>query len=207
MSKNIDAYRLSTFLYNKDIHSPVPKFYLGPIWDYNFSFGLADYKEGYQTEGYVYNADLFVPFWWKTLLADSLFSATLKKRYYELRKNTISNKSINNTIDSLYKICEIDAENNFKKWPVLNSPELWPNYYLGKTYLNEINYLKDWINKRLSFLDADILGKEEKGVLYYEVIIRNDPEWIEKIRIKAQKNNLSIDKTSEIDVKHMANRK
>lgn len=206
-TKNIDGYRLSTFLYNKDINSNMPKFYLGPIWDYNFSLGLANYHEGYKPEGYIYNADIYVPFWWKTLLNDSLFSNQLENRYYELRKKTLSNKNIYNTIDSLYNICKNDAENNFKKWSVLDSPGLWPNYYLGKTYLDEINYLKNWIKKRLTFLDNDILGKKKNRVNYFEISIRNDEKWMKNIKNKAKNNNVTTEKMIIIDAKFMANQK
>ncbi|MDG1477840.1 MAG: CotH kinase family protein, partial [Vicingaceae bacterium] len=34
LTRNTDGYCLSTFLYNKDINNPIPKFYIGPIWDY-----------------------------------------------------------------------------------------------------------------------------------------------------------------------------
>ncbi|PJB15093.1 MAG: hypothetical protein CO118_05205 [Flavobacteriales bacterium CG_4_9_14_3_um_filter_32_8] len=159
-TKNIDGYRLSTFMYNKDINSDIPKFYNGPIWDYNFSFGLADYHEGYNPEGYVYNEDKYVPFWWKILLSDKTFSTHLKKRYQELRKTTLSEPTIFKTIDSLSTIFEDSKAINFKKWSVLEATELWPNYYLGKTHEDEINYLKSWITKRLAFLDKDILGKK-----------------------------------------------
>ena len=59
-TKNIDGYCLSTFLYNKDISAKSPKFYLGPIWDYNFSLGLTDYREGYSPEGYVYKSNKYI---------------------------------------------------------------------------------------------------------------------------------------------------
>jgi len=163
-AKNIDGYRLSTFMYNKDINSDVPKFYTAPIWDYNFSFGLANYHEGFNPEGYVYNADKYVPFWWRILLKDEIFMSALKNRYSELRRTVLSNNNINTTIDSLVAICEPSSKNNFKKWSVLNATEFWPNYYMGKTHEDEINYLKSWITKRLVFLDKDLLGKKENDV-------------------------------------------
>jgi len=156
-TKNIDAYRLSTFLYNKDINSSIPKFYIDPIWDYNFSFGLTDYNEGYKPEGFVYTSTKFIPFWWEKLMKDSTFKHTLKTRYTELRKTVLSTQNINQQIDSLYQITSPAAKYNFKKWPVLNSTDFWPNYYNGETYEDEINYIKQWSEKRLVFLDSEIL--------------------------------------------------
>ncbi|MDF1671987.1 MAG: CotH kinase family protein [Vicingaceae bacterium] len=159
VSRNIDGYRLSTFMYNPDINAETPKFYIGPIWDYNFSFGLANYHDGYKTEGYVYILDKFVPFYWHTLLKDSTFNNTLKKRYSALRKTSLSDKNIINTIDELNNLCEPSLANNFAKWTVLESEDFWPNYFLGKTHKDEIDYLKNWIKKRLQFLDDELLVK------------------------------------------------
>ncbi|PCI98986.1 MAG: hypothetical protein COB15_04805 [Flavobacteriales bacterium] len=202
-TKNIDGYCLSTFLYNKEISSPTPKYYLGPIWDYNFSLGLTDYREGFNPEGYVYNSTKYIPFWWKTLLKDETYNNALKKRYFELRKGVLSNRNIENSIDSLHTILKNANVLNFKKWPVLNSPDFWPNYFLGKTYLDEIAYLKSWINKRLNFLDNDILAKEKKGLKYYEISIRNNKKWMREIKIKAKKREISVDEMIKIDAKYM----
>lgn len=157
VSRNIDGYRLSTFMYNPEINAEKPKFYIGPIWDYNFSFGLANYHDGYKAEGFVYNVDKFVPFYWHTLLKDSTFSSKLKQRYSALRKTSLSDKNIYNTIDELNSLCEPSTANNFAKWTVLESEDFWPNHYLGKTHKDEINYLKNWIKNRLAFLDEEFL--------------------------------------------------
>lgn len=158
--RNIDGYRLSTFIYNPDITAKKPKFYIGPIWDYNFSFGLANYHDGYKTEGFVYNVDKFVPFYWHTLLKDSTFNAKLKERYSALRKTSLSNKNIFKTIDQLTNKLENSVPNNFVKWDVLGAEEFWPNHYLGKTHKDEIDYLKNWTEKRLKFIDKGFLQKK-----------------------------------------------
>lgn len=159
-TKNIDAYRLSTFIYNPDITAYPPKFYIDPIWDYNFAYGLTNYNNGFSPEGYVYTSTNYVPFWWKKLIADPIFKQQLTNRYQNLRKTALSNNTLNQTIDSIYQLCKTPAENNFKKWTVLNATDFWPNYYLGKTHQDEINYLKNWIEKRLVFLDEEILNKK-----------------------------------------------
>ncbi|MDQ3535806.1 MAG: CotH kinase family protein, partial [Bacteroidota bacterium] len=45
ISKNIDGYRLSTFMH-KDKNG---KLIMGPVWDFNLAFGNADYCEGEKT--------------------------------------------------------------------------------------------------------------------------------------------------------------
>ena len=50
ISKNIDGYRLSTFMYKEK----GGKLTLGPIWDFNLAFGNANYCEGQKPQGWVY---------------------------------------------------------------------------------------------------------------------------------------------------------
>lgn len=157
-TKNDDAYRMSTYFYNKDISSKNPKFFMGPVWDFNFAYGLT--HVGSNPEGFVYNSSKHIPFWWKTLVNNPMFYKKLQSRYTALRKTTLSTQSINNTIDSLKQICKSPSERNFKKWNVLGSDDVWPNYYIGKTYEEEIDYLKLWINNRLIFLDGKLMIEE-----------------------------------------------
>ncbi|HJM94959.1 MAG TPA: CotH kinase family protein, partial [Candidatus Marinimicrobia bacterium] len=50
ISKNVDAYRLSAFMY-KDKDSDDDRLIMGPIWDYNLAFGNADYYGGWDPTG------------------------------------------------------------------------------------------------------------------------------------------------------------
>ena len=156
LTKNTDGYCLSTFLYNKNINNANPKFYIGPIWDYNLTFGLADYRDSFNPEGFVYNSSKYIPFWWKKLLENETFKTALTSRFNELRTTTLSNTNIKNTIDSLALICEKPAELNFTKWNILGGAAPWPNYYTGNTYNDEIDYIKNWTKDRLVFLDEQL---------------------------------------------------
>jgi spore coat protein CotH len=51
VTKNVDAYRLSTFLH-KQRDSDGGKLVMGPIWDYNLGFGNADYCTQGNPEGF-----------------------------------------------------------------------------------------------------------------------------------------------------------
>ncbi|MCK9212474.1 MAG: T9SS type A sorting domain-containing protein, partial [Ignavibacteriaceae bacterium] len=52
---------------------------------------------------------------------------------------------------------------NYQRWPILGT-YVWPNYYVGKTYDDEMNYFKNWIIERFSWMDTELLrivGLEE----------------------------------------------
>ncbi len=165
LTRNVDGYRLSTFLY-KDKDSKDEKLYLGPIWDFNLAFGNANYCDGGKTSGWAWDFNeicsgdtWMVPFWWKRLLRDQAYVVQFQHRWSELREGLYSNETILNYIDSLETILEHPQQRNFSKWPIL-SEWIWPNNYVGNTYSNELNYLKNWISDRLSWLDVHIAGLE-----------------------------------------------
>ncbi len=162
LSNNVDGYRLSTFMY-KDKND---KLKLGPIWDFNLAFGNADYCSGGETNVWAYKfnercpEDFWqVPFWWSRLLQDPEFVSQLKDRWNTLRSGVLSNGSIDSKVDdyvaTLNKAGSI--ESNFDTWNVLGV-YVWPNKFIGSSHEDEIGYLKNWTNDRLSWLDGAING-------------------------------------------------
>lgn len=159
-SNNVDGYRLSTYL-QKDKNQ---KLKMGPIWDFNLGFGNANYCDGSSTNVWAYkfnercsNDFWQVPFWWHRFLQDPAYVAQLKDRWLVLRGNILSESSILGKIDTYYDTLENagSIEQNFNKWNVLGT-YVWPNSYVGNTYNEEIDYLKNWIEDRLVWMDAEI---------------------------------------------------
>ena len=126
---------------------------MGPIWDFNFSFGLTDYLDGYKTSGFVYKSKEEAPFWWEKLTKNSFFKSALKKRWRQLRSSTLSDEVVLEMVDTFAVELEIAQENNFDKWSLLGQKEVWPNYYIGNSHREEVEYLKIWISKRAKWLD------------------------------------------------------
>ena len=158
ISKNVDGYRLSTFL-NKDKNG---KLNAGPIWDYNLAFGNADYYEGWITYGLMVYQDLGsdywqIPFWWKELVSDSEFADPMRCRWDDLKENYLSSDNVMGIIDSLRNNLGEAVNRNFHRWPILTQ-YVWPNYYVGNTYSNEIDWMKNWINNRLERVDFELPG-------------------------------------------------
>ena len=160
ISKNPDGYRLSTFMH-KDKGE---KLKMGPIWDFNLAFGNVNYCTGSSPEGWIYRFNdvcpddtWLVPFWWGRFMEDPAFVSALKERWNNLRTNFFTNSEILQRITSLEENLKISnaAKNNFSKWLVLGE-YVWPNDYIGNSYDDEINYLKDWIVNRLEWLDTEI---------------------------------------------------
>lgn len=162
-TRNVDGYRLSTYLY-KDKESLGGKIKMGPAWDFNIAFGNADYLNGWKTDGFVYKAmendggknDYWqVPFWWNKLMQDASFRKALATRWKEVRSTFLNTNSINATIDSAQVALKDPLTRNFQKFPLMGK-KIWPNYYVGATLNDEVSWLKNWIQGRLVWLDAQM---------------------------------------------------
>jgi hypothetical protein len=62
---------------------------------------------------------------------------------------------LDNTIGSLGE----SIDRNFTRWPILGK-YVWPNYFIGETYEEEVDYLKGWITERMNWIDANIMVAE-----------------------------------------------
>jgi hypothetical protein len=162
ISKNIDAYRLSTYMH-KQKDSDGGKLVMGPLWDYNFSFGNVRFCgiEG-DPASFAMNFNQrcpgdswLVPFWWERLLEDSAYSDSLAVRWAELRTNQLSTARLVARVDSVATLLDEAQARNFARWPILGE-HVWPNDFVGETYQEELDYLKDWTTQRLTWLDANL---------------------------------------------------
>ena len=163
LSKNIDGYRLSTYFY-KQKDSNGGKIVMGPWWDYNLSLGNVDYCEGANTEGFEVDTDCgnANPFWWERMLEDTAYRDMTRCLWEDYRSAAWSNESIHNTIDSLAALLQEANVRDFARWPRLGE-YVWPNAFVGQTYQEELEYMRDWIDDRLEWLDTNILGECTPG--------------------------------------------
>ena len=164
VSRNVDGYRLSTFLY-KNRRSEGGKLVIGPAWDYNIAWWNANYCSGNLSTGWAYNFNTVcgtdpnqVPFWWARLLQDPAFTAALKCRWTDLRKTTLHTDSLNLYIDANAARLNEAQGRHFAAWPILGV-YTWPNPTpIPATYPAEIAALKNWLRLRLIWLDANMPG-------------------------------------------------
>jgi len=143
--RSLDAFFVSTFWHT----DKTGKLVLGPLWDCNITLGNANYHNCWQTEGtYVFNK------WWaKLLMRNSNYKTNLCNRWKFLRKNCLSDSSVLAKIDSLAGIIEPALYRNFERWDILDK-YVWPNYFVGHSYSEELYYMKSWMLNRLHWMDC-----------------------------------------------------
>jgi hypothetical protein len=164
LSKNVDGYRISTFLHKKRL-SEGGKIHAGPLWDFNLGWGNANYCQGGQTSGWEIdfnsvcpgNGANMNPFWLNRMIQDPVFANNLKCRWVDLRTSILSDEKLTNYIDSLGSILAVPADRNYNRWPILGV-YVWPNNYVGNTFQEELTYMKNWVLARTAWMDANMFG-------------------------------------------------
>lgn len=159
LSANPDAYRLSTYLHKYQNS----KLAMGPVWDFNIAFGN-DSRSATDEWIYEFNDrnpnDLWlVHFWWEKLLEDPSFRSAVKTRWTALRSSQLSQPSIETKIDNWITYLDSNGaiNRNFAQWGVFGIA-LPFNSFVGNSYEEEVNYVKDWIQQRTIWMDSQIRG-------------------------------------------------
>jgi CotH kinase protein len=161
LAKNVDGFRISTFLHkDKDKLDRLSPIKAGPVWDFNFGFGNADYYEasvasGWQSEYMLPNDYWSNPFWWKRLKKDPEYFNLMVDSWKGYRTSILSDIRVEELIDSLTTLLADAQQRNFEAFPVLDK-YVWANNYVGGSYENEIAYLKNWIYERMDWMDLHL---------------------------------------------------
>lgn len=153
LSKNIDGYRLSTYFFKKK-DSNGGKIVMGPWWDYNLALGNADYCEAAISEGFVADTDCGTnsPMWFERLRADPSYEELLRSTWKAYRSDVWSNSSIDLMIDSLATLLSEPQKRDDARWPRMGQ-YVWPNPFVGEDFEEEVQFLRDWLDSRLIWLD------------------------------------------------------
>lgn len=121
LSKNVDGYRLSTFLH-KDRITSGGQLKIGPVWDYNLAFNNANFCNGNLTTGWAYRFNPFcsgdtwqVPFWWDKLVTDSCFKNKLYCKYTQMRNSYLDTVNFFKVIDSIATYVYVAKDRQFKR--------------------------------------------------------------------------------------------
>jgi hypothetical protein len=177
-AKQIDGYRLSNFI-SKDRNG---KLRMEPIWDWNLSFGNADYLDGANTSGWYYrligdNDHI----WLRRLITgttsptsttgDPDFNQKIADRWSVLSANILSSSNLLARIDELAAYLDEAQKRDFARWPRLGT-YVWPNpplYSTPTTYAGIIASMKGWVQGRYNwintqFLKTPVFSHYESGV-------------------------------------------
>ena len=160
---NIDGFRLSAYLY-KTADENGGLLAAGPAWDFNLGFGNADYCDAWYTSGFtidVVGGSCWIqdqyPFWWNRLRATESWEIATRCRWEALRSSVLSDGQISLLIAGYVGTLAVIEARDQAKWGTLGV-YIWPNYFIGDTWQEELDYLEEWLLERSQWLDATLPG-------------------------------------------------
>ncbi|MFQ3190396.1 MAG: spore coat protein CotH [Paraglaciecola sp.] len=142
ITKNVDSRIYSSIYFNL---VPGEKIKMGPLWDFDLSFGNVDYADSRYSDGFWVKDNP----WIARLFTDSIFIDKVKTRfaYFKNNQNVIMNK-----IDTYADKLNLAQQENDAKWQTLGK-YVWPNPLVFDTYSEEVAHLKSWYSRRMTWLD------------------------------------------------------
>lgn len=168
VSRNVDAYKKSRFLF-KDRDKNGGLLNSGPVWDFDWAW--KDLRDGCtyfnSTDGsnWAYKINECNPWpmppgWIIKLMEDTNFVNQVYTRYCNLRKTILSEEYLYHYIDSIHTLIDEAQARHYTRWPILGravgAPE---NATQPDTYEGEIEKFKSWIDRRITWLDANMPGR------------------------------------------------
>ncbi len=154
VTKNVDAFRFSTF-YHKDRGGRIQ---MGPLWDWNLSLGNCNGKQGWLPEWWLWpqlNDREYC--WFRRLFEDPDFAQLYVDRWTELRGSVFATTNFLARVDEIAAQLREPQQRNFQRWPILGM-NVNPNYFVGETYADEVNWMKGWISNRVAWIDRQFVA-------------------------------------------------
>ena len=122
---------------------------LGPVWDFDLSLG------GHNSTPINITQNWFLKdsYWNEYIFSDSTM-ALARTQYW--KENRYAFKSVADVADSIQKLLNLAAINNFKRWPILQSTKYSCHLHSYDTYKDAVDDLKLWLQERLSWIDTHL---------------------------------------------------
>lgn len=146
IGKTQDAKFYSSIYFS---YIPGGKIKMGPIWDFDLSFGNVDYDDPQYVEGFWVKENP----WIKRLFEDSAFEQRAREKftaqYYDKRSEILDK------IDCHASYINTAQKVNYDIWETLGV-KVWPNPVWYDTYQEEVDHLKNWVSNRINWLNDNL---------------------------------------------------
>ncbi|MEM7230945.1 MAG: CotH kinase family protein [Planctomycetota bacterium] len=154
LCKNIDGYRLSTYMHKKR----EGKLFMGPVWDYNLSLGNANYLNGAVPTGWYYPQVGAGDYpWYARLHQDPGYLARYRERWKAHRAAGIATSRLMEQIALKSDLISEAAQRNFARWNIMGR-YIWPNEYIADSWEEEVEWMRDtWLTRRLTWMDDQFI--------------------------------------------------
>jgi subtilisin-like proprotein convertase family protein len=201
LSKNVDGYKLSTYLY-KDNITQGGKLFIGPVWDYDIAFHNCNYGLSFDPSGWAYQLqvdDYPSPTWWVKLMQDPTFTNKLHCRWNDVRQNILTVQNLDSYIDATANTLAEARSRNYRQWPTLGA-YIFPNPQdqNGANYSTEITDLKTWLANRIAWMDANITGNCLIGLK--EEVVDNELKIFPNPMVQSTTFSFKLNETADVSL-------
>ncbi len=163
LSLNPDAYFKSIYL-QKWPRAMGDKIAIGPVWDFDLAFGVAEFRDARNIESWAHTMNRFggervahdpsrkapyVPEYWERLWTDPSFQQMLKCRWQQLRRGPLHLPTVHGMIDGWVGQLETVLARDASRWP-----DLPKNAYTGGA-----GSLKTFLERRMAWMDTNLPGR------------------------------------------------
>ncbi len=164
LARNNDGSKKSRFFY-KNRNSVDSTLHAGPVWDFDWAWkDILECATFAATDGsgwsYRINEcapDIYSPDLYPRMLKDTEFAIQICERYANLRQGIFSQEYLFNYIDSIAQLVQTAQVRHYQRWQILGYGNWTPEAGVyPTTYQGEVNKLKAWVERRLTWLDANI---------------------------------------------------
>ncbi len=147
IGKSVDAYGYASVFFS---YVPGEKIKMGPIWDFDLSYGNADYSApAFYVEGNHINQHP----WFERLLEDNFFRQKVIERYthyYDKRDEFLA------LIDKFSDQINRSQVLNYELYQNLGE-EMWNNgSAVFQTHAEEVEYLKNWLFEHINWMNGNL---------------------------------------------------
>jgi hypothetical protein len=92
---------------------------------------------------------------------DAGFLARARERWLEFRNDALNTDSLAAFIDATVDTLDEAQARNYRLYPILES-QVWPNYYVWPTFEEEVEFLKEWVQNRIAWIDEAMESPEKR---------------------------------------------
>jgi hypothetical protein len=150
ISKNVDVGWSSVFMIKRQ-NGPIE---YGPLWDFDFAYGNADYID-YGPENW-YGMRTWKNRMFILMMQIPEIRTQFKERFHMFYEDILPD--VIALIETLGTSLNESAERNFTRWPILTS-YIWPNPWQmvnRTTYSEQVSYVRGYVMDRTSWMRIEM---------------------------------------------------
>ncbi|MDR5814192.1 MULTISPECIES: CotH kinase family protein [unclassified Caballeronia] len=147
--KNQDAQGYASIYLYKDVGG---KLKFGPLWDFDIGAGNVNYSGAQYPLGWWIADNKWIS---RMKSVDPTFETRVRAKWVAAKAAQIDTLPAYFDTSAAALVSSGGEARNFQRWPILDQ-SVWPNPVVTGSYQGEIDYVKNWLQQRTTWLDENL---------------------------------------------------